>query len=196
MGEPPGAGGCQSRMKVFGSSASAVAVMLAVAACSGDPDAVAPTGAPFPGPSRPGLDCANPIDSLDEPPAGYTVLLDAVALTAKGPLQAERMPDGRYFAKTGLLIRTGREAELVVPADRAEVDWGNTGTGVRTSRFRIPACPRFGAGDWQVYPGGYHVTAPVCLPVEIRAGGRTATVDVPVGVSCPAGGAAPGTSGS
>jgi hypothetical protein len=134
----------------------------------------------------PRLDCTNPIDSLAEPPGGYTVLLDAVALRTGEELQAEKAGDGRYFAKTGLLIRTGQAAELVVPANVAEVDWGNTGAGQRTAHLRIPACPKFGAGEWQVYPGGYYVPKPVCLAVEIRADGRTTTVRVPVGTPCPA----------
>ncbi|KUL30031.1 hypothetical protein ADL15_26035 [Actinoplanes awajinensis subsp. mycoplanecinus] len=131
------------------------------------------------------MDCADPIDSLTAPPGGYATLLDAVALTARGPLQVSRSAEGGYFAKTALLIRAGRTAEIVVPAGRAAVEWGNTGAGPRTSDLRIPPCPRSGTGEWQVYPGGYHVTEPTCLPVEIHAAGRSVTLHVPVGAPCP-----------
>ncbi|GAA4587115.1 hypothetical protein BJY16_008132 [Actinoplanes octamycinicus] len=174
---------------------SMVVVLLTLTACAPDPKqgSPAPTG-PAPGVqasggqsalSGPSLDCAAPIDTLAAPPAGYTPMLDAVALSTE-LLQANDSGDGTLFAKTGLLIRTGHPAELLVPRGRAEVEWGNTGDRERAAHLHIPACPKFGAGDWQVYPGGYYVTAPVCLPVEVRADGRTTTIHVPVGKACPA----------
>ncbi|BCJ40562.1 hypothetical protein Aiant_12190 [Actinoplanes ianthinogenes] len=159
-------------------------MVLLLAACSASPvPASSPSATISAGPR---LDCAAPIETLDVPPAGYVALLDAVAL-ASGALQANDAGEGKLlFAKTGLLVRSGRAAELIVPAARAEVEWGNTGHHGRTSHLIIPSCPKSGAGDWQVYPGGYYVTKPQCLPVEVHAGGRIATVRVQVGTSCPA----------
>jgi len=184
--------------------ASVVAVVLAIgiaaAGCSSDgPTADRPTTTtilpPRTEPVAPPattLDCRDPIATLDRPDAGLRVVDGSVALATdrsqSAPLQTapsgERALELRRFAKTGLVVRTGTRAELVVPSawrGRVAFRWGNTGDVPATGHLVID-CP--GDGRWIAFPGGYLVPEPACVPVVIATAKKVRTVRVPVGRRC------------
>ena len=150
------------------------------------------------GGSRPGvlatqaLTCRNAIGGL-APPADWTVVLDVVALPASPRTRALGTDGGdpsaspAMFAKTGLLIRTGRPFELsVIPVagNQVGIGWGG-GPSSPGRRFVVPPCPdQYGTG-WLSYPGGYWADRPLCLPLIVRAGGREQQVRIGIGTPCP-----------
>jgi hypothetical protein len=94
----------------------------------------------------------------------------------------------RLFAKTGLLVHTGRESTLTVPegwAAHVSIAWGNHAAEWTTS-LHIPACPEphSGSGQWLAFPGGFSLDKAACVPLEVRAGGKTTTIYVSVGAHC------------
>jgi hypothetical protein len=167
---------------------AALAALLLISACAhgGDPAPVRSTAVASPPPGTVMLSCDAPIGVEPSPEKSHRAILDAVALDVSATLQAS--PTGgsdphRLFAKTGLLVHAGTEAEIDVPgawADRLAIAWGNH-AAEWTTRLRIPACP---GGDWLVYPGGLSVDEPACVPLEVRAGGKVETVHLAAGVPC------------
>jgi hypothetical protein len=138
------------------------------------------------------LTCSSPIDVVGSPTEPRTGTLDVVGLDTTSTLQVSGT-DGndphRLFAKTGLLVHAGREASLTVPAGWASevsIAWGNH-AAEWTTTLHIPACPEpsSGSGQWLAFPGGFSLDKPACVPLEVRAGGKTATVHVSVGTPCP-----------
>jgi hypothetical protein len=137
------------------------------------------------------LDCTAPIDQLSSPTKPQTRILDALALDTTSTMQvsASGYPH-RLFAKTPLIVRAGHDSTVTIPADwaaRVSVAWGNHGGTQWTTSLRIPACPEWdpGKGQWLVYNGGFSLDAAACVPVEVRSGIKTATVQVSVGAPCP-----------
>jgi hypothetical protein len=145
------------------------------------------------------LTCENEIDG-DPPPADYTVVLGAVALpTAPDHPALQAAPAGPdpgagVFAKTGLLVRTGKAARLDVPSSvDGAVGIGWSGAPSRPSRtFLVPACPDLAGTGWLSFPGGYWADRPMCLPLEVRVGDQVQRVQIGIGTACP-GQAAPPT---
>jgi hypothetical protein len=177
-----------------------VAVVIALcsgAACTGKTDpAVSPSGR-VPAASGSGaaprgqvnLDCSDPIDIVRSPTGPLRRILDVVGVDITSTLQVSRT-DGphRLFAKTGLLVRAGREGSLTVPASwatRLSIAWGNNAPDWTTG-LRIPACPAppAASGRWLVFPGGFSVDKAACVPLQVRAGKETITVHVSVGAHC------------
>jgi hypothetical protein len=91
----------------------------------------------------------------------------------------------RYFVKWGILVKPGKgRIEMIVPQawrKRVAIEWG--GPSRAASALRISGCPAQGRA-WIMYPGGFHVTAAACVPLIIRAGGRSQTVRFGVGRRC------------
>lgn len=138
------------------------------------------------------LTCHDQIDG-SQPPRGFTVVLGAVALPAApgyAALQASADgpdPASGLFAKTGLWLRAGTAAEIDVPASvdgTAGIGWSGA-PSVPSRTFVVPACPDLAGTGWLSYPGGYWAGAPLCLPLDVRAGGRQQRVQVGIGTACP-----------
>lgn len=135
--------------------------------------------------------CAHTIDVLDAPPDDRVVVAGAVAVP--DPVTAlQANPSGvtdpavRFFAKSGLVVRADAAVELRVPADAADrlrIGWGSPPQPGPTLYF--PGCPD--RGEWLAFAGGYWVTEPACLPLEIRADGRIEQIRIGVGVACAGG---------
>jgi hypothetical protein len=92
------------------------------------------------------------------------------------------------FAKTGLLVRTGHPFELAVPVDRQNrvgIGWGNALDFQPSTRFAVPSCPDTYGTGWVSYPGGYWADRPLCLPLTVRAAGRSQVVQIGIGLACP-----------
>ena len=158
----------------------------------GTPSTVAgpgPSGVPGPEPSGEDVvPCAAAIDVLPNPPADLAVVAAAVAVptgTMLPPLpqgSAERS----LFAKSGLVVRADATVTLDVSGAAAvnpRIGWGSPADPGR--RVRLIGCPdRLG---WLVFPGGYWVDRPACVPLTVTVAGRTERVAVAVGESCTGG---------
>ncbi len=125
-----------------------------------------------------------------EPPDDFEQVLGAVALptsrTYPNALQtAERVAeDGSiyYFAKTGLVWRGDEAIELRVPMELRPVlaiGWG--GPAQPASAVTVDCTV---SEDWQVLPGGYWVTEPMCAEVVVRVGGNEQLVEIGLGKAC------------
>jgi hypothetical protein len=93
----------------------------------------------------------------------------------------------RYSSRWLLFVHPGRGVTIGVPPawrTRAAVSWGGTGV-VPAVRFeRCPTPPNLSPGRWNGYVGRFHVREPGCVPLRIRAGGRSTTVRFGVGRPC------------
>ncbi|MBI4951224.1 MAG: hypothetical protein HY908_04265, partial [Myxococcales bacterium] len=136
--------------------------------------------------------CADAIDWVAVPPAHYRAVLDAVALTRGGAPAADWDPrsyagrSGLLFAKSGLLVRPGAPAELVVPpGSPLRIGWGHGAEP--TTRLRLPACTAdAGEGGWLAFAGGVWVREPGCYELAVRVGDREELVRIGVFAACPA----------
>jgi len=82
-------------------------------------------------------------------------------------------------------VRAGVVFDLEISPDwaaHARIGWGSPSTP--GTRLHVGACA--GTDMWLGYPGGYWVDKPMCLPLIVRTDGRQETVDISVGVRCPA----------
>jgi hypothetical protein len=153
------------------------------------PSAAAVSGALPPG--SVGLNCSGPIGVVSSPTAPQNNVLGVVGLDTTSTLQVSRTAGTdphRLFAKTGLLVRAGREANLTVPAGwttLVSIAWGNHAAEWTTS-LHIPACPvpPSGPGQWLAFPGGFSLDKAACVPLEVRTGSKTTTVHVSAGARC------------
>ncbi len=118
---------------------------------------------------------------------------DLMAITFDGgTLQwqdgTEERGGGLHFQKVGLALRTGARFELAVPDSlrgQVKIGWSNTHR-VLADALRINGCAGDAPDDeWVVYPGGFWSAEPTCVGLEFTSGGKTTTVDIPVGASCP-----------
>jgi hypothetical protein len=137
------------------------------------------------------LACDSPIDVVRSPAQPRSGTLGVVSLDTTSVLQVSGTGGNdphRLFAKTGLLVHAGRAASLtVLPgwATDVSIAWGNH-AAEWTTTLHIPACPPpSGSSQWLAFPGGFSLDKPACVPLEVRAGSKTATIQVSVGTPCP-----------
>jgi len=121
---------------------------------------------------------------------GVVALPTAPAYTALQTSRTGMHGRLRLFAKTGLLIKPRTRFELRVPAAltrRMAISWGNAGDPPPRSRFVVDDCGRgtTTGSRWLVYAGGFYVSHPACVPLEVIANGRRARVRIGVGTPCP-----------
>lgn len=134
------------------------------------------------------LPCAETIGRASGLPDSYTAIADTVALpTAEGADSAlqtshrDENPVPNYFAKTGLVVRSGVAFTIGVNAspETAQIGWGspaNFGSAISTD-----GC----SGDgWIVFAGGFLVNEPHCVEVTVTTGGAEETAQVGVGAPC------------
>jgi hypothetical protein len=139
------------------------------------------------------LNCSGPIDVVSSPAdVQMSDVLGVVGLDTTSPSQVSRAggtDPHRLFAKRGLLVHAGREADLSVPTrwtTRVSIAWGDHASEW-THDLHIPACPPppSGSGKWLAFPGGFSLDRIACVPLEVRTGSRTTTVYISVGTRCP-----------
>jgi hypothetical protein len=107
------------------------------------------------------------------------------------PVPADGGPR-RYWTKMGLLIRLGRgPVDVVVPSAwraRVLITWGYPNLHSPSWSLRILRCamPKYGTpySDWLAYAGGVYFSEPACVPLTLRAGGRSKTIRLSLGRSC------------
>jgi hypothetical protein len=136
------------------------------------------------------VECRWSIRTRPDPPGGYRVVVQNVAVPTGLVLQAnesgETDPVMRSFAKWGLVVRAGAAVDLQVGPgweDRARIGWGSPATpGVAV---HVPACPGpSGPAVWLAFAGGTWVAQPACVPLIVRSRGQEAQVRLGIGVPC------------
>lgn len=139
------------------------------------------------------LDCTDPISELGSPPDGFQLIDGVVALqtieTSSRPLQLGRTVAAESgdlrFAKTGLIVRSGAEFEIIVSPPsgvQALVSWGNTGKARPTHLFMVGPCEA--QAKWIAFPGGYFVSEAACVELIVQHRNIDTHVSVGVGTSC------------
>ncbi len=134
--------------------------------------------------------CTNSVDTITEPPAGYRLVGEDVAVPARPVLQVAESgqpdPAARLFAKWGLVVRGGAVVDLRVAAgweDKARLGWGSSVVPAMSAHVRACA-PVDDRPQWLAFVGGTWVARPACLPLTITSRGQTAHIQLGVGVPC------------
>jgi hypothetical protein len=170
-----------------------IVLMLVLTSCTTDQGAVAPSTGPDGQPliaANAQLNCDGQIRQDASPPDNFEIVDDVVAFrtstsdtTALQTAQTQiRDPAERLYAKSGLEIRGGAVAEIIVPErmlGRVSLRWG----GRPTSHLTIGRCAADGA--WVVFPGGYLVPEVGCFDIVVRSANVDHQVSVGVGAPCP-----------
>ena len=139
------------------------------------------------------LRCSEAIDSLETPPAGFTVFRGIVALRINRDNRVAHQTSEdlkaaygeRHFAKAALLVRAGAKFKMVIPEARrgmTSIAWGYGGTP-RTWELTVPGCP--GSTGWKVFTGGFWLEDPGCVEVIIRDGEHEEVLQLNLGSPCP-----------
>ena len=137
------------------------------------------TGAVGAAPS--GLRCGSNIGVSALRPEG-TATLDWLVVPTDRVLPLARLSVGSFAFATKLLlwVRSGSGGSLLLPAGSA--GWTVATVQQPVAAVVLPSCPR--GNQWLSYTARVHVHAPGCLPVEVRSGGRRATVRMSIGKPC------------
>ena len=92
----------------------------------------------------------------------------------------------RYFAKHGMVVKSGTSTTITVPPawrNRVAISWGNAVHRVFHT-IRIAACGRIPKRGY-AYAGGFFLRSPsACVPLVLALGGRRQTVWFGIGRSC------------
>jgi hypothetical protein len=136
------------------------------------------------------LHCQDATGSQAGPAPDQTAVFNEVALP-KDALQANRSgendPAARLFAKSALAVAPGASFKLSVTDDwmgRLTIGWGSP--AIRTMNLYVPGCGQANsARQWLVFPGGFWVDQPACVPVQVNSGAQQQTVQVGIGTACP-----------
>ena len=173
---------------------------LLLAGCTGPGTPIAPPATTSPPIAAPSTRTApaSPVASLLDVTCSQAIanhptpdtaapVLDAVSLPVGTTLAITHHPRPGWLAvKHPLGIRATAAVEVQVApaaADRARIGWGLPGAMV--THLRTVPCAH--TSGWLFYPGGYEVTAPMCVPLLVRAGGRETQVGIGIGAACPPG---------
>lgn len=140
------------------------------------------------------LKCDDYVDSSQAPPVDFEVALGVVALPtspSSPALQTSHSGEGRgplrLFAKTGLVIKSGTNFELIVPArvaNRPRIRWGEV-PPTPGHRVVISNCASPLRSRWLAYVGGYWINRPACVPLIVKVGDREQKVHIGLGAPCP-----------
>jgi hypothetical protein len=107
-------------------------------------------------------------------------------------VRLDRAARGRdRFGKAGMDVRAGTPVVLEVPKvwrgvyalEYAPGPHEVKRVGDGSVRLRVHSCAG-PLGDWNGYAGGYVVKRPLCVPLIVRADGRTTTVPIAIGRRC------------
>ena len=187
-----------------GIGVAVVACLLALNSCSANPHSTSPVS---PRVSRSvdtpvveggrepvqHLDCDDYIGT-DPPVPSLQVVLGVVALptskAADSALQTALTGDRslpRLFAKTGLLVRTGTDFQILVPSGsgrRLGIGWGTAATPYKA--VVVNHCSAAGhRGRWMHFAGGYWLDHPACVALQVRTPQKSETVHIGLGAPCP-----------
>jgi hypothetical protein len=95
---------------------------------------------------------------------------------------------GLHFQKMGLIMKAGTGFTLSVPTElrvSMKIGWSNFGYTL-TDELVNPGCTSERANaDWLLYPGGFWLKEPGCIPLLVAKGQSSQTIYLPIGKSCP-----------
>jgi hypothetical protein len=120
--------------------------------------------------------------------SGLMTVLGAVSVPGAplGRANGPRETAWPYFAKQGIVVKSGASVTITVPRawrERVAISWGNNVHRVFHT-IRIAACahiPRRG----YAYPGGFYLRRPsACVPLIFVVGGRRQEIWFGIGRSC------------
>lgn len=140
-------------------------------------------------PIRAGLTAAD-LGAVPEKPGVQEVLYINTASTGTGLNQwsAGAASDGLQLQKMGLVMKAGTAFTLSVPAEmsgRMKIGWSDSGYTL-ADELVIPGCTSAHANaNWLVYPGGFWLKEPGCIPLEVTTDQTTQTIYIPIGKPCP-----------
>lgn len=88
----------------------------------------------------------------------------------------------------GLILKAGTSFTLSVPTEMRgsmKIGWSNFGYTL-TDELVNPGCTSEQANaEWLVYPGGFWLKEPGCIPLLVTNGQTSQTIYIPIGKSCP-----------
>jgi hypothetical protein len=137
--------------------------------------------------------CSIAIEQSQQPTGinGLRLVLRRIWLPYRTVHLGRPAPGWDRFAKVGVVVRAGPPVILEVPRKwRGRYALEYAPKHVQTvadgsTRLSIRACAGE-LGRWSAYAGGYVVKHPMCVPLIVRASGRTTLVRVAIGRSCKA----------
>jgi hypothetical protein len=95
---------------------------------------------------------------------------------------------GLQFPKVGLILEAGTAFNLSIPTQirgAVKIDWPNSGYTL-ADELVVPGCTSHQPNDeWLVYPGGFWLKGPGCVPLEVTKGQKSQTIYIPIGKPCP-----------
>ena len=135
--------------------------------------------------------CSIAIDQFQRPTGvnGLRLVLARIWLPKRTVKLGRAAPGWDRFAKVGIVVRAGRPVVLQIPRQwRGQYALEYAPKHVQTvadgsMRMSIRACADK-LGRWSSYAGGYVVKRPMCVPLIVRANGRTTRVHIAIGRSC------------
>lgn len=133
------------------------------------------------------LPCQDMLSTDEDLPEDYEIILDAVALptadSAPRALQVGRLPDTdppSYFAKTGLLVRSGAAFDLEVEHPHtATIGWGSPADF--SSQISSQGCQ---GESWIAFAGGFLVPEPMCVQLTLTVNDQEKALFVGAGAAC------------
>lgn len=135
------------------------------------------------------LSCADVIDDATELPADYEAIVDGVGLptsdSARRALQVTAQSGDsvtpRFFAKTGLVVRSGVAFTIRVnhPPRIALIGWGSPPDF--GSELHSGGC---GGNAWLAFAGGLVVSEPMCVHLMVTVNDERDAVRIGVGAPC------------
>jgi len=179
---------------------AAIAAVVLLSSCTAPAPVPADTRSPatadispvFSG-SRMPFDCVNPIQSATVigDLTGGPGALDVMALFTDGGVR-EWADGAKYqglvFQKIPIALKTGAQMTLSVPEEmrgQMKIGWSNAGYTV-ANELAVQGCTTPNVGtSWVVYPGGFWLKEPGCVPLTVTTEAATKTIDLPIGKSCP-----------
>jgi hypothetical protein len=135
------------------------------------------------------ISCAEFVKITPFPYPGRRLVLGAVSVPAaylpRTYPTTDKPPPWRYFAKQGIVVKSGTSITITVPPawrTRVAISWGNNVHRVFHT-IRIAACSRTYRG--YAYAGGFFLPRPSgCVPLVFAVGGRRQTVWFGIGRRC------------
>ena len=132
------------------------------------------------------IPCGEFVAVTQFPYPGYRLVLGAVSVPRAYGRAYPRAGAWPYFAKGGVVVKSGSSVTLEVPPawrKRVAISWGNNVHRVFHT-IRIAACSRTPARGY-AYAGGFYLRGPsACASLVVAAGGRRQTVWFGIGRRC------------
>ena len=132
------------------------------------------------------IPCGEQVKIVQFPYPGYRLVLGAVSVPRAYGRSYPRAGAWPYFAKGGIVVRSGTSVTITVPPawrKRVAISWGNNVHRVFHT-IRIAACSRVPKQGY-AYAGGFFLRRPsACAPLVFAVGDRRQTVWFGIGRRC------------